>query len=156
MNLRRIIPGWCVAALIFAEPVPAVQSRELNVDQARTLVRALLKDGWAGLPGFKIVDYPNESRLDPWFPHYHVIHALYDNPGGSATVGHYAVDLATGEVWDWVGGIRYTSPALVLAQIQLRKQIGLRRTDSEKAEKVAPWCPQGSSPELLAIGHPRI
>jgi len=155
MRLRRIVLGGCVAALIFAEPVPAVQSRELNVDEARTLVRALLKDGWTRLPGFKIVDFPNESRLDPWFPRYHVIHALYDNPGGSATVGHYAVDLTTGDVWDWVGCARYTSPALAMAQIQVRKQIGLTRTEYKKTG-AAPWCPPGSSPELRDIGQPRM
>lgn len=156
MRLRRIVLGGCVAARIFAEPLPAVQSRKLNVGQARTLVRALLKGGWTRLPGFKIVDYPNESRLEPYFPRYHVIHALYDNPGGSATVGHYAVDLTTGKVWDWAGCIRYTSPALVMAQIQVRRQIGLSRTAYEKTGKVAPWCPPGSNSELLAVGHPGI
>ncbi len=70
------------ATLLFGAVSMLGDPRTVSVNEGRTLVRALLADGWTKLPGFAIADYPSESKRAPYDPYFYIIHATYSNPGG--------------------------------------------------------------------------
>jgi hypothetical protein len=112
---------------------------------------ALLKpDGWTRLRGFGLVD----ENLRRYLPGYYFIVAIHDNPGGGNAVGHFAIDLATGDVSDWVGCGSYNSLPLEKAQEALRTRIGLNRAEYERIRRNPPGCEPGQKPVPLKMGRP--
>jgi hypothetical protein len=139
-----------VVACILAQ---GATPRAITAKDARDLVYAMLKaDDWTKLSGFGF-DTP---YISPDFPGFYQIHAIYDNPGGSNTVGHYAVEQTTGEVWDWVICTRFATPALLKAQQTLRKRMNLTDAEYKKLRKPGPFCEPGESPHVRNdLGRPR-
>ena len=145
----------CAATFLFGAALTfAVGRRPLSPTECRGLVAVLLADGWMKLPGFAIKDSPEDSQTDPFAPRFCVVHATYNNPGGGSTIGHYAIDLQTGDVWDWVGCARFTSPSLSKAQTALRQEIGLSSEEYRRISKNAPWCLPGQQPGVIKMGRP--
>jgi hypothetical protein len=156
-NIKSMRMSFRVCAATFslgAALTFAVERRSLSPAEFRGLVRALLADGWTKLPGFAIKDYPEESKRVPYAPNSCVVHATRNNPGGGSTIGHYAIDLETGDVWDWVGCARFASPSLSKAQAALRQEIGLGGEEHRRKSKNAPWCRPGQEPGLYKVGRP--
>jgi len=132
----------------------AEDRRPITVTDATGLVNALLKpDGWTKLKGFVLY----QALFDAQFQGFYFIHAEWDSPShNSAAIGHFAVERATGDVWDWVICGQFHSPSLASAQQALRKQIGLTDAEYLKIRKPGPFCEPGEKPQLLKIGKPKL
>jgi hypothetical protein len=108
------------------------------------LVTAFFKDrGSTKLRGFEL-----DKFSDPYYPEYQFFQGIFDNPGGSVNLGHYAVDRKTGEVWDGVICSRVASPSLVKLQVAIRNRIGLTREDYRKARRPGPMCDVDEKPPV--------
>jgi hypothetical protein len=102
------------------------------------------------LRGFDLVD----ENL-PGYPGYYFVSAIHDNPGGGNTVGHYAIDMATGDVSDWVICGTFNSGPLEKAQEALRARIGLDRAEYRKLKQNPPGCEPDEKPAVpLRMGRP--
>jgi len=77
-----------------------------------------------------------------------------DNPEGSNTVGHWAVDQITGDVWDSAARALYASPALSKAQERLRKRVGMAASEYMRSRKNASWCRADQNPLTIEMGRP--
>ena len=69
---------------------------------------------------------------------FYELAVLWNNPNGSAIVGHFAVNRATGDVWKLVLCTRVESAALRRLQQTLRERIGLGLEELHKLESEAP------------------
>jgi hypothetical protein len=118
--------------------------RDLTLEEADALVTAFFKDrGSTKLRGFEL-----DKFSDPYYPEYQFFQGIFDNPGGSVNLGHYAVDRKTGEVWDGVICSRVASPSLVKLQVAIRNRIGLTREDYRKARRPGPMCDVDEKPPV--------
>lgn len=136
----------CVA-LSLALGLAQCAGQWISATEARELVLVLLRTkGWTKLAGFEI-------DVGPYI-HYYYIHAICDNPEGSNTVGHWAVDQITGDVWDSAACALYTSPALRKAQERLRKRVGLARSEYKPSRKNASWFRADQNPPTIEMGRP--
>jgi len=108
-------------------------------------------NGWTKLAGFEIDVGP---YIEPDRPGYYYIHAICDNPDGSNTVGHWAVDQITGDVWDSAACALYTSPALSKAQEKLRQRVGMAASEYKRSRKNASWCRASQNPPTIEMGRP--
>ena len=149
--MRKPLRLACVAlslALSFAQcagqPISATEARELVLVLLRT-------NGWTKLAGFEIDVGP---YIEPDRPGYYYIHAICDNPDGSNTVGHWAVDQITGDVWDSAACALYTSPALSKAQEKVRQRVGMAASEYKRSRKNASWCRASQNPPTIEMGRP--
>src|SRR5437763_1754474 len=74
------------------------QRRTVTLEEAKQLIfRASEDEGATKLPHFTLQEEPD----DPDLPDFYNFSALWRNPdpGGSAVIGYYTVDRATGDVW---------------------------------------------------------
>ena len=119
--------------------------------EARNLVYALLKaDDWTKLRGFAI----EPPYIMPDFPDFYIADVLWDNRGGGAYIGHYAVERTTGDVWEYGACARYTSPPLTKLQETLRNRIGPTNAGNQEVRKPAAFCKAGEEPSVLKMGRP--
>jgi hypothetical protein len=146
--VKTVALGTLLLGLAHAADPPII-----SVKESSELVLTMLKvDGWTQLPGFTLESAG--SRVPSGSPDYHLVNASWDNPGGGNAIGHYAVDQATGEIWDWVGCVYFTSPALTKAQEAIRHRIGLSSSEYQRVRKNAPWCDPGQKPLAIRMGRP--
>src|SRR5579863_4484350 len=64
-------------------------------DAGQLVTAALRGSGAASLPGFGL-EQAQTNHLSGFI----IFDATWDNPNGSVVIGHYAVDLMTGDVWN--------------------------------------------------------
>lgn len=135
----------------FGQAQKGSKPRSITVKEARELVYEMLKtDDWTKLPGFLI----EKPYTTPEFPGVFIIDALWDNWGGGAYIGHYAVEERTGDVW-MVGTCgRNTSLTLTKLQRTLRNRIGLTDLDYVRLHNPAAFCRAGDMPSVLTMGRP--
>jgi hypothetical protein len=137
-------------AFVLGLNAPGIAQRPIFVAESHELILALLKpDGWTRRSGFTLFD-----ENIPRYSGYYTITAIGDNPGGGNTIGHFAIDRATGDVWEWVICGSYNSLPLEKAQETLRRRIGLDRTEYKRIRQNPPWCEPGQKPIPLKIGRP--
>ncbi|HEV1284969.1 MAG TPA: hypothetical protein VNU44_06645 [Bryobacteraceae bacterium] len=144
----RTLAIFLIAALLCC----GQDRRPIAVTEATGLVNALLKpDGWTRLRGFVLY----QALFDAEFQDFYFIHAEWDSPAhNSAAIGHFAVERATGDVWDWVICGQFHSPSLTAAQQALRKRIGLTDAEYLKIRKPGPFCEPNEKPQILKMGKP--
>ena len=134
---------------VSATPVdPAAYSnqgpRDVTLEEAEALVTAFFRDrGNTKLPSFGLETYV--SKYDPGFQFFQ---GIFDNPGGSFNLGHYAVDRKTGDVWNGVVCARARSPSLVKLQVAIRNRIGLTNDEYRKIRRLGPMCDPGEKPPV--------
>src|SRR5437762_11424771 len=122
ISLARIIIVSCVFAFSIMQSATAQTSQKISVMEAETLICEALKPQHASGVG---LDYYEPGQTDPGF---YIFDAL--NPGSdpnvSANFGTFAVNVATGDVWDVAGQCkRLTSPALEKLQRGFRDRLKL-------------------------------
>jgi hypothetical protein len=98
-------------------------------------VHAALPSWALKAPGLSIDGYP-----DRYSPDYYFFLVTVDNPGGSGTVGHFAVDPKTGDVWDGVVCEEYKTPTLTKLQFSIRKRLGLSDSVYRGLKRPGPLC----------------
>ena len=148
----RSLAAVLVITAMFVGTGWSATRRTITAAEAQQLVYAMLDaDDWTKLPGFVLYEAP----FAPEFHNFYLINAEHDNPGGGSAIGHYAVERATGEVWDWAICGRFTSPTLIQAQAVLRRYIGLTDSEYRNLRKPGPFCAPGQTPQTLEMGKPR-
>lgn len=126
------------ALLALPLALPAVASgraRDLTADEARRLVIRALQPAQRSLPGLEL-----SASYD--VPGFYNFAALWDPPDQeSPVVGFFAVNRATGDVWEMVLCTKRTSAELRRLQDELRKRIGLTGDELRKMTDEAPCQP---------------
>lgn len=121
--------------MILFSGVALSASKSVAPDDARRLVRAALPQ-WALKTGPVYVDpYPVDSDPDFYF-----FLAYRSNPGGSGTVGHFAVHRITGDVWDGAVCEEHKTVALAKLQVSIRRKLGLSDSQYQKLRRKGPFC----------------
>ena len=144
-----VIAAAVCAALAFRIAVAQTKQRIITVEDGRHLVyRSLQAEGFTHL--HLAVDYYNVASL-PGFYFFEVRYGT--NPNGSSTVGHYAVEETTGEVWDAVTCAHYTSATLRKMQEDLRQRIRLTDDDRRLVQKHGPFCVGSEKDKLVPMTH---
>jgi carboxypeptidase family protein len=147
----RSLSAFVVIAILACGTGLRAAQRTITAGEASELVDAMLRaDGWAKLPGFAVNAYTISD-----FPDFYAVDATSNNPGGSGTIGHYAVERTTGEVWSLPVCGRYSSSALLDAQQALRDRIGLTDLEYRSLREPGPFCAPGETPHALEVGKPR-
>ncbi len=146
----RMRPAVILLVLILCVTGRSAPRRQITVNEAEDLVRALLKpDGWTKLRGFVLY----QALFDAEFQGFYFIHAEWGKP--PVAIGHFAVERSTGDVWDWVKCGRFNSPALAEAQQALRKRIGLSDAEYQQVRKPGPFCEPNEQPQALKMASPK-
>ena len=124
----------CLAVSLL--PVLAcAEPKFVSEQDARRLVRAALPT-WALKAGpVYIRPWKSSPNADFFF-----FTADRDNPGGSGTVGHFAVERTTGDVWDGVVCQEYKVEGLARLQVLIRKKLGLTETTYKNLKRQGPYC----------------
>jgi len=120
-----------IAPSTYSENKPRV----ISLEEASDVLFALLKttscsDRTCTLDDYRVKEYPR----------FYFFAALWDNPNGSPLIGHYAVDVRTGDVWNAVICERFKSPALAILQHTIRERIGLTDVQYRKLRTDGPQC----------------
>ena len=137
---RRIMQGRILRitlALTLAMSVSA-RNRDLTVSEARDLIKAYLGTAVTQLPHFGL------DRLDRSVPpKFYAFEATATTPGpeSSPVIGSFAVDRATGAVWQLVACEEVRSPGLVQLQNSIRKRIHLQAREAQRLAGRAPCSP---------------
>ncbi len=140
-----------IAALFWGTGLKGAE-RKITAKEASELVDTMLRsDGWNKLPGFVIT----VSDIRAEFANFYEVSARYDNPVGSGTVGNFAVERATGEVWSFPVCGYYSSQVLRKAQQALRQRISLTDSEYRNLRKPGPFCAPSQIPHSLEMGKPR-
>jgi hypothetical protein len=137
MKRYRSVVRFAFAVLLIAGLANAgSKSKVISANQARELVRAALPSWALKRPPVSIGDGSNA-----YLPNFYSFSAYGPtNPVGSSTIGHFLVDLKTGDVWDGVVCQEYRSPALTKLQISIRKQLKLSEAGYRRLRHPSPYC----------------
>jgi hypothetical protein len=113
------------------------ESRTDTKDEAEALVRAALPAKWKRLPKFGM-----EISQDRDHPRFYFAYVYWaGQPQGSMTVGNYAVDTDTGDVWDAVTSCdEMHTQALRGLQKMIRKEISLSDPEYKRVKSKGPLC----------------
>ena len=146
IKMNATISRWgfevlSLAVLIFLTTAPQIvgkpPTRELTEVEARELIAAALGPDISYLPHFGLEMYTNPEKS-----HFVLFEATAQNSkGGSPVIGHFAVNRATGNVWDLVVCKQRDSEALKRLQNDIRKRIRLGQNDLRRLSKEAPCEP---------------
>lgn len=107
-------------------------ARAVTLPEAEGLVRQALDPRSLALPGFGLDNYKYPDNPDFYF-----FEAAWDHP---SNLGHFAVNMKTGDVWDPFLCTRYHSRRLLEFQKVMRKKIGLSEQEYLKLRKQRPIC----------------
>jgi len=122
--------------LLSASASGEARRQKVNENDARNILYAALQTkGYTKLPGFGLESYPSAHA-----PEFYFFQAVRYNPGGSASLGHYAVNQWTGDVWDAMGCKRLTSPSVRRFQNAIRKRSGLPAEEYKRLRGKTPAC----------------
>lgn len=123
--------------------------RSITPREAHDIVNMLLRANWGKVPGYNI-----DAYADPAGGSFYLVSATFDNPGGGNTIGHFAVDKETGDVWDLARCGRFTSPSVAGFQKTIRARIGLADREYRRVKRYGPGCDQSEEPRELGISKP--
>lgn len=134
--MRRLIIFVLVFLLLGCGLVGIARTRDLTEGEARELVITAL------CPHVTLPNISLEAYKDPDAAGFYVFEATASPPTGqSPVIGHYAVNRATGDVWELVVCRRVNSNALKKLQEVMRKRIRLSREELRHLGAVAPCEP---------------
>jgi hypothetical protein len=113
------------------------ESRTVTKDEAEALVRAALPAKLKRLPQFGM-----EISQDQNNPRFYYAYAYWaGEPHGSVTVGNFAVDTETGDVWSAVISCdEMGTHALRKLQKMIRRNIGLSDLEYKRNKDKGPLC----------------
>jgi len=113
------------------------QQYSLSIAQEKQLVRAAIPAKLKRLPAFEI-----DGGHDPSSPRFDFFEAIWAGlPNGSVVIGNYAVDPATGDVFDAVSSCNELSTsALRELQVRIRVKLGLTNSSYHKIKTKGPLC----------------
>lgn len=124
--------------LIFSPNIGSVQTRKLTQAEAQELARAALSQNARAFRDIRFDSYSGyPGRLG--FYWFEVTGSVPDN--ASPILGHFAVNQATGDVWNPVSCRKLASPDLVRLQSKMRKRIHLSDRDLDRLSREAPCEP---------------
>jgi hypothetical protein len=128
------------AALLALALTPPLwsRSRDLTLNEAHTLARLTLVPKARNLPTLRFDTATGFGTRPEAFYWFEVTGDLC--PDCSPILGHFAVNRATGDVWDAVSCKEYRSPELDRLRKTLERKIGLRHTERRHLN-VAPCTP---------------
>jgi len=115
------------AGLTFAN----LGDRKIGLKAARVLVHEVLKKH---APSADLIFSPRKDDPDFYF-----FAATWPNPVGSPVIGYYAVNPATGDVWD-IGCRRLTTPLLRKRQNEIHRQFGFSEKEYRVLRDKKPIC----------------
>jgi hypothetical protein len=137
--MRRIVAAiasaWFAFAPVFGQAETSAKSQTVNVEEARELVYALLAP-----TGCTKAKCDVELLPDKYFPRLYFFEGLWPNPSGSPHIGSWAVDPATGDLWDANVCVEYKNSRITKLQLLLRKRIGLTQGAYAKVKGRPPMC----------------
>lgn len=128
-------------AIILIAPSVAADSnpsRKLTESEAQEVARLALAPNSRALPNLRFDSYGGYPGR-PGFYWFEITGSVPRNT--SPVLGHYAVNQATGDVWEPVQCKRVGSPELRGLQRRIRKRIGLSNHDLRELSKMAPCEP---------------
>ena len=113
------------------------ESRTVTKAEADALVRAALPAKLKRLPKFGMEISQGGDR-----PRFYFAYVYWaGEPQGSMTVGNYAVDTETGDVWDAVTSCdEIHTQALRRLQMMIRMEIGLSESEYKRVKCKGPLC----------------
>jgi hypothetical protein len=115
-------------------PVTTGRTRDLNVEEARRLAIQALRPTERAAPGLD-AELAQSSHIAGFYR----FEITWNNPNpGSAVIGSYAVNKATGDVWELVQCRRMRSPDLKRLQQELRQAIGLSSRELHELREKTP------------------
>jgi hypothetical protein len=134
--MQRLIISALMFLLLGCGLVGIARTRDLTEREARELVITALG------PHVTLPNIGLEAYKDPDAAGFYVFEATASPPAGqSPIIGHYAVNRATGDVWELVVCRRVNSKALKKLQDVMRKGIRLSREELGHLGAMAPCQP---------------
>lgn len=126
-----------LAVMLSAPTVAPARSRDLSVEEARRLAIQALQPTERAAPGLD-VELAQSSHIEGFYR----FEITWNNPNpGSVVIGSFAVNRATGDVWELVLCKRRRSGELNRLQQELRKAIGLDSKELHELRDKAPCEP---------------
>jgi hypothetical protein len=133
-GVSRIVAIAVLGTLLNAVAADSARTRDLSVEDARRLVLQALEPTQRTLPGLVLKPSPGAQ-----IPDFYRFEVYWDNPTpGSVVVGNFAVNRATGDVWELFFCKKRSSAELRRLQKDLRKAIGLSPDELRKLTDKAP------------------
>ena len=111
--------------------------RKLTEAEARELVVMALRPEARALPKLRV----DADNAYPDRPGFYWFEATAFVPDASPVLGHFAVNQASGDVWDPVSCRKVSSADLAKLQAELRNRLHLSERDLRRLSKVAPCKP---------------
>jgi hypothetical protein len=110
--------------------------KEIAPEDAQSLVKKwLTSQGYdTGSSRFILEPDPEHSG----FPEFYFFSAAYEQEQSVPTLGHFAVNRKSTDLWDWELCKRLRAPAVRSVQRSLRKKLGLSKQDYRRVSKDAP------------------
>ena len=135
-SARFVVHALLVLSFAAAQEGPPKSFAVTNDDAKRLVNLALKEQGAAKLPGLWVEPLKN-ARDDGFY----FLDATWNNPGpAGVSVGHFAVDRKTGDMWDAVVCRRINSPKVKEFQSKLRRRMGMTKEIYEKVKRSGPMC----------------
>jgi hypothetical protein len=135
MLTGRVFPA-CLLFMVFNGLLDG-SSGEIMRDEARRLVTKVVEAQGTPTKSPKS-DLEDNTAAAQDFPDFYFFDAYFDTPNRLATIGSYAVNRKTADVWEWIGCHRLGPKPIKSYQGSLRRQIGLSRSQYRKLSRHAP------------------
>jgi hypothetical protein len=135
LRMTRWLAGSVALALLLGDAMTAsARTRDLNEAEGRRLLLEALEPTQRKLPGLVLKLY---TRVE--MPQFYRFEVYWDNPTpGSIMVGSFAVNKATGDVWELYFCKKKRSKELASMQRDLRKAIDMSPEELQKLTDKAP------------------
>ncbi len=132
MLLRFVVCSFLLVGFLCSADAPGQLTRE----EAANLVKQWLTTGGypTGSPRFTL-----DSDIDRTdFPVFYFFSASYEQGQSVPTLGHFAVNQRTADLWDWELCKRLSTPSLRTSQKLLRSKMRLPTREFRESSKAAP------------------
>jgi len=137
MAKNTILCGLVFLAALLLLPVQAVDAeREIVRAEAKHLVKI-----WLASQGYDTRSWRFVLDADPdqnEFPSFYFFSANFVQEQSAPTLGHFAVNRRSADLWDWELCRRIQEPAIQSTQKSLRKKLRLTDRDYRSLSKIAP------------------
>lgn len=122
-----------------AEPGIQTHVHAISISVARQLVWESLPTEAKQLPHVAV---NGDGKRDPFYRQFWEFMVTWAGSpnGGSAIVGYYDVDPATGDVFDANSCDRKTNLELLELQRKVRRRLGLTESEYQKIRRSGPYC----------------
>lgn len=111
-------------------------AQQITREQAESLVKKWLTGAGYPTRSQRFILDADPDRAD--FPTFYFFSASYVQEQSAPTLGHFAINRRTAELWDWELCKKLSTPSLRVSQSSLRKKIGLTDEVFHELSKSAP------------------